>query len=124
MHGGNWTQGASLGWLFAHESGHSCFGLVDQYEPPPSGDASPRYCGHTTMANSSKALGYCSESHCYDGSLTGGDPTCTSHSSDWATIFGNPWTDSYEGPFWGNSTPFPTPTWNNPNFVNLPYLDF
>jgi hypothetical protein len=122
MHGGNWGAGAAAGWLFAHESGHALFGLFDQYQPPPAGDATPRYCGHTTMANNSKATAFCTIAHCRDGQVFNTAACDPNGNSDWKIIDNNAfWTAAYPGPRFGSGTvtAYPTPFWNNPNLQNL-----
>ncbi|APR87981.1 hypothetical protein A7982_13330 [Minicystis rosea] len=115
-HGANWRSGASMGWLFAHESGHSCFDLSDEYKKPPAGPVTPRYCGHSTMANNAKATGFCSIAHCEDGQLSG---SCDAD-SNWRTLYDNG-TFPFSGmdfDFFGE-TADPTPIWNNPNLNAL-----
>jgi hypothetical protein len=68
--GGNWSGGAGVAWLFAHEAGHSCLGLPDEYLPPPAGSSTPMLCGHTIMSNHGYARFFCSKAHCKDGHST------------------------------------------------------
>jgi hypothetical protein len=119
FHAGSWDTPASA-WGFAHESGHSCFNLPDEYQRfPPAGDASPRYCGHTAMANSSRATGYCAWYHCYDGQISdvGACENFTNPPlrSNWDMVRTVYW--FYAGPHFGynipEKTPYPTPSWNN-----------
>jgi hypothetical protein len=121
MHGGNWTQGAAGAWLFAHETGHSAFGLPDQYQLPPAGAQSPRYCGHTTMANNPLATAYCSMAHCKDGTVTDANACSTAGNSDWQTIASSgTWGPKYLGPKFAKATTgFPTPSWTNARLTQL-----
>jgi len=132
MHGANWSQGAALGWLFAHESGHACFGLsdgsgtVDEYEQPPAGDLSNGVCGHTTMANHSKALAFCSLAHCKDGQVSDNVLCPIGSLSNWQRIIATTsWSTGYQGPLFANTTTaYPTPSWNDQNLRDLVTTNF
>jgi hypothetical protein len=77
----NWSKGASGGWLFAHEAGHSHLGLPDEYSGPPAGNSTPMACGHTIMANHAYARFLCSMAHCKDGHVTDSTVCLTSDPS-------------------------------------------
>ena len=129
MHGGNWQAGIATGWLFAHESGHACFGLPDQYQLPPAGDSSPRYCGHTTMANNSKSQTFCSQNHCRDGQVFDSGQCDPNGQSDWARMLGTTWATGYAGTRFSDTNPVvltanPAPIYNNPNFRGLVSVNF
>jgi hypothetical protein len=115
-----WGNGSVYGWLFAHESGHSCFGIPDEYDTSlVLGDNTPRWCGHSTMANSSKATAFCSLAHCQDGQLS--DPHCALP-SNWSVIAASSsWAGQYAGPNFGAllTTAYPTPSWSNANLQSL-----
>ncbi len=112
--------------MFAHESGHACFGLGDEYTYPAAGDASPRWCGHTNMANNSKALAFCSINHCSDGSTTSASCGGASGAPDnWDMIHQS--TDfNFYGPdyYTLGLTADATPMWNNNQLMNLVSFNF
>jgi hypothetical protein len=120
MHDGNWNAGSA--WLYAHESGHACFGLPDEYvQPPVGGLSTPRYCGHTVMANNSRANAFCSNAHCRDGQQSDPMKCSTSSNSNWTIMEGTAFANAYTGRRYGqfNITADIMPDWNNTNLVNL-----
>ncbi|MEZ4302674.1 MAG: hypothetical protein R3B70_47555 [Polyangiaceae bacterium] len=113
-HSGKWSDGT----LFAHESGHSCYGFPDEYSGPPSGSSTPRHCGHTVMANNGLATGLCSVAHCKDGNI---NPPCQiGTQSNWRIIKDHPAYTFYGPDHDGYQlTGDATPVWNNETLRNL-----
>ncbi len=122
--GGNWGGGAAYSWLYAHESGHSCLSLPDEYEPPPAGNATPMLCGHTIMSNHGFARFYCSRSHCKDGHTTDTARCDPASQNNW-DIFTNG-SHYHWGPDFSADgiTADPTDYFNNPVLQSMVTVNF
>jgi hypothetical protein len=122
--GGNWDDGAAGGWVFAHEAGHSCYGLPDEYKPPPAGSSTPMYCGHTIMSNHGYARFFCSIAHCRDGHEFDSSACDPSSDSNWRRfVDGGHRHFGMDYDVW-DETPDPTDYFNNTNLLNQITVSF